>query len=84
MKSLMPASPTAARRSRYSARLREALQTLPFFGTGKAIWLQNCSFLGDDRVSLSTAVTDNLAALAKDLKEFSWQGCPSPRQRDQS
>jgi DNA polymerase-3 subunit delta len=56
------------------ARLREALQTLPFFGTGKAVWLKNCSFLGEDKVSLAAAVTENLAALAKDLKEFSWQG----------
>jgi len=55
-------------------RLREALQTLPFFGAGKAVWLKNCSFLGDDKVSASAAVTDNLGSLAKDLKEFSWQG----------
>ncbi len=34
-------------------RLREALQTLPFFGTAKAIWLQNCNFLGDERVALA-------------------------------
>ena len=26
------------------ARLREALQTLPFFGSSKAVWFQNCSF----------------------------------------
>ena len=30
-------------------RLREALQTLPFFGSGKVVWLQNCNFLGDER-----------------------------------
>src|SRR5882762_8094928 len=33
------------------ARLREALQTLPFFGTAKAVWFQNCSFLGDERAA---------------------------------
>src|SRR5437867_141401 len=55
------------------ARLREALQTLPFFGSGKVIWLQNCSFLGDDRTATSQAVTETLAELAQELKTFSWQ-----------
>ena len=30
-------------------KLREALQTLPFFGGGKVVWFKDCSFLGDDR-----------------------------------
>ena len=55
------------------ARLREGLQTLPFFGSGKVIWLQNCSFLGDDRTAASQAVTETLAELAQELKAFSWQ-----------
>lgn len=54
-------------------RLREALQTLPFFGTGKAVWLQQCNFLGDDRAASAQAVTEGLADLAEDLKAFSWQ-----------
>jgi DNA polymerase III subunit delta len=54
------------------ARLREALQTLPFFGGGKVVWLQNCSFLGDDRTASAQAVTEALADLAAELKEFSW------------
>jgi len=54
------------------ARLREALQTLPFFGKGKAVWLQNCSFLGDERVAGAQAVTESLADLAQEFKEFSW------------
>src|SRR5262249_6155075 len=49
------------------ARLREALQTLPFFGSGKVVWFQNCSFLGDDRTSASQAVTEALADLAQEL-----------------
>src|SRR5258708_35836974 len=53
-------------------RLREALQTLPFFGTGKAVWLQNCSFLGDDRTASAQAVTESLGELAQELKKFSW------------
>lgn len=53
-------------------RLREALQTLPFFGTGKAVWLQNCSFLGDERTASAQAVTESLADLAQQLKTFSW------------
>src|SRR5947207_3703789 len=55
------------------ARLREALQTLPFFGTGKVVWLQNCNFLGDERAATAQAVTENLADLAQELKEFSFQ-----------
>lgn len=54
-------------------RLREALQTLPFFGTGKAVWLRDCTFLGDDRPATSQAVTDALAALAAELKVFPFQ-----------
>ncbi len=54
------------------ARLREALQTLPFFGSGKAIWFQSCNFLGDERTASAQAVTDNLAGLAQELKKFPW------------
>ena len=43
-------------------RLREALQTLPFFGSGKVVWLQNCNFLGDERAATAQAVTETLAA----------------------
>src|SRR5213075_715473 len=57
-----------------SARLREALQTLPFFGSGKVIWLQNCNFLGDDRTASAAAVTETLAEVSQELKAFSWQG----------
>ncbi len=55
------------------AKLREAINTLPFFGGGKAVWFQNCSFLGDDRTASSQAVTENLTDLAQDLKTFQWQ-----------
>ena len=54
------------------ARLREALQTLPFFGSGKAVWLQNCNFLGDDRTASTQAVTETLGEIAQELKNFSW------------
>src|SRR5262245_9476442 len=47
------------------ARVREALNTLPFFGGGKVVWLQNCSFLGDDRTASSAAVTDALGDFAE-------------------
>jgi DNA polymerase-3 subunit delta len=57
---------------RVLARLRESLQTLPFFGTGKAIWLQNCNFLAEERAASAQAVTDALASLAQELKDFSW------------
>src|SRR6185503_14630945 len=53
-------------------RLREAMQTLPFFGGGKAIWLQNCNFLGDERAANAAAVTESLGDLAQELKSFKW------------
>jgi DNA polymerase-3 subunit delta len=53
-------------------RLREALNTLPFFGSGKAVWLKNCTFLGDERAAEAQAVTEALAELAQELKGFTW------------
>ena len=55
------------------AKLRAALQTLPFFGSGKVIWLQSCNFLGEERAASAQAVTEDLGDLARELKEFSWQ-----------
>lgn len=54
------------------ARLREALQTLPFFGGAKVIWFQNCNFLGDERTASAQSVTENLSDLAQELKDFAW------------
>ena len=54
------------------ARLREALQTLPFFGSGKVIWLRDCNFLGDERAASASDVTETLNDLAGELKNFSW------------
>jgi DNA polymerase-3 subunit delta len=56
------------------SKLREAMQTLPFFGSGKAIWFRDCNFLGDERSASSRAVIDVLAALASELKDFDWHG----------
>jgi DNA polymerase-3 subunit delta len=55
-------------------RLREALQTLPFFGSGKVIWLRDCNFLGDERAASASAVTETLNELAGELKDFKWSG----------
>jgi DNA polymerase III subunit delta len=54
-------------------KLREALQTLPFFGGGKAIWLRDCNFLGDERAAQTSGVTEALAGLAQELKGFDWR-----------
>lgn len=51
------------------AKLREALQTLPFFGSGKVVWLKDCNFLSDERWA-TNQVTETLADLAQELKEF--------------
>src|SRR6266481_3813998 len=46
-----------------AARIRsaiEALQTLPFFGSTKVVWLKNANFLGDDPKARSAAVQSGL------------------------
>jgi DNA polymerase-3 subunit delta len=55
------------------SKLRAALQTLPFFGTGKVVWLQSCNFMGEERAAEAQAVTESLSELAQELKTFSWQ-----------
>src|SRR5438552_18474953 len=41
----------------------DALQTLPFFGSTKVVWLKNVNFLGDDPKARSTAVQSALEEL---------------------
>jgi len=55
------------------AKLREALQTLPFFGSAKVVWFQNCNFLGDERAASSEAVSAGLGSLVQELKNFDWK-----------
>lgn len=61
------------------ARLREALQTLPFFGSDKVIWLRDCNFLGDERAASTQAVTETLSEISQELKDFGWSGKNSVR-----
>lgn len=58
--------------SKVLVRLREALQTLPFFGGAKVVWLKNCNFLGDDRVASGKDLAELLTRLAAELKAFTW------------
>ena len=51
-----------------AARIRsaiEALQTLPFFGNTKVVWLKNANFLGDDQKARSAAVQSALEELSE-------------------
>src|SRR5467141_1852737 len=51
-----------------AARIRstiEALQTLPFFGSSKVVWLKNANFLGDDQKARSAAVQSALEELSE-------------------
>jgi DNA polymerase III subunit delta len=51
-----------------AARIRsaiEALQTLPFFGSTKVVWLKNANFLGDDPKARSVAVQSALEQLSE-------------------
>lgn len=55
-------------------RFLEALQSLPFFGSLKLIWLKNCNFLGDDRTAAASAVTEKLGLLAESIKNMPQSG----------
>jgi DNA polymerase-3 subunit delta len=51
-----------------AARIRsaiEALQTLPFFGSTKVVWMKNANFLGDDQKARSAAVQSALEELSE-------------------
>jgi len=54
------------------SRVREALLTLPFFGSGKVIWLRNCNFLGTERTATAQVVTEAVDELARALEDFDW------------
>ncbi len=43
----------------------QALQTLPFFGSGKLVWLKNANFLGDSVIGRSATVQGALEELAE-------------------
>jgi DNA polymerase-3 subunit delta len=47
----------------------EALQTLPFFGGGKLVWLKNANFLGDNVIGRAASVQEALEKLAAVLDE---------------
>ena len=65
---------TAGEASKALGRLREAIETLPFFGGGKVVWFKDCNFLGDDRTAKAKDVSSGLADLASLLKTFEWAG----------
>ncbi|MBV9645810.1 MAG: DNA polymerase III subunit delta [Verrucomicrobia bacterium] len=53
-------------------QVKEAIQTLPFLGRDKLVWLKNANFLSDAGPGRSTAVQEAL----EDLKEFLGRGLP--------
>lgn len=55
-----------------AARIRsavEALQTLPFFGAGKLVWIKNANFLADSIIGRASAVQAALEELAKVIND---------------
>jgi DNA polymerase III subunit delta len=55
-----------------AARIRstiEALQTLPFFGGAKIVWLKNANFLGDTQIGRAASVQTALEELAGTIAE---------------
>lgn len=53
---------------RILARLREALDTVGFFGAEKLVWLKSTNLLADERGVTAEAVKDALADLGESLK----------------
>ncbi|MCB1125541.1 MAG: DNA polymerase III subunit delta [Verrucomicrobiae bacterium] len=58
---------------RVMRQVREALQTLPFFGGAKVVWLKDCTFLGEGRVSEGKAVLQAVSDFAGELQGFGWE-----------
>ena len=54
--------------SRICGRVLEALQTLPFFGLGKVVWLKNANFLADTVTGAAAATLEALDSLMKTLE----------------
>ena len=55
-----------------AARIRstiEALQTLPFFGGAKLVWLKNANFLADNQIGRAAGVQTALEELARTIEE---------------
>ncbi|BDS07500.1 DNA polymerase III subunit delta [Oceaniferula spumae] len=46
----------------------QSLQTVPFFGGGKSVWLKNANFLGSDRTSEAEATKQGVEALLECLQ----------------
>jgi DNA polymerase-3 subunit delta len=44
-------------------RTLDALQTLPFFGGGKLVWLKNANFLADNQVGKTNAAIEGIEAI---------------------
>lgn len=64
---------TADHVQRVLRQVREALQTLPFFGVAKVVWLKDCNFLGEHRVSEGKAVLQAVSDFAGELQQFRWE-----------
>lgn len=62
----------AAEHAEHAARICqqavEALQTLPFFGGGKVVWLKNVNFLADTQTGRAAATLEGLEALLQVLE----------------
>ncbi|MCX7872262.1 MAG: DNA polymerase III subunit delta [Verrucomicrobiae bacterium] len=55
------------------ARLQEALNTFPFFGSRRIIWLKDCNFLSDSSSITNDHVWKRLDDLAKIIKTHAWK-----------
>ena len=51
------------------SKIIESLQTLPFFGGGKTVWLKSANFLGSDRTSEAERAKEGTEALISCLED---------------
>ena len=65
---IVDGSAATAEASQALSRCLEALQTLSFFGAGKLIWFRHCTFLGEEKMAASKAVTEGLAAVVQEVQ----------------
>lgn len=65
-------------------RVREALQTLPFFGDGKAVWMQNCNFLGEERTGQRGGGNGIAGGTGAGTQDLPLGQCAPAHQRHQS
>jgi len=54
------------------SKLIQALNTLPFFGLMRIVWLKDCNFFSDKSRTTSERIWKNIDELARTIKQIKW------------